>query len=70
MGLAKMNEGPKNHGEHVGEEQKEWEVEVQWEARLHPQPNQNMKLAEPETVHLGQQMFVCRHLQETVERFG
>jgi len=61
MGLAKMSEGLRNHKEHVGKEQKKWGIGVQWEARLHPQPNRDVKPAEPEAVSPWQQMFVCRH---------
>ena len=50
MGLALMNEDLRNHEGHVGKEQKEWGLGVQWEARSHSQPNQDVKLAELETV--------------------
>ena len=59
MGFVLTSEGLKNHEEFVGEEQKEWEVGVQWEARSHPQPNRDVKPAEPETVSPWQQMFAC-----------
>ena len=59
MGLARMNGGLKNHEEHVGEERKEGEVGVQWEARSHPQPNRDAKPAEPEMVSPWEQMFAC-----------
>jgi len=39
MDLSPMNEDLRNREEDVDEEQKEWEVGVQWEARLRPQPN-------------------------------
>ena len=58
-GLSLMNEDLRNREEHVGEEQKKWGVGVQWEARLRPQPNRDVKPAEPEAVSLWQQMFVC-----------
>ena len=38
-GLTLMNEDLRSREEDVDEEQKEWGVGVQWEARLHPQPN-------------------------------
>jgi len=60
-GSAKRNEDLKNHEECVGEEQKEWGVGVQWEVRSHPQPNRDVKPAEPETVSPWQQMFACQH---------
>ena len=61
MGLAEMNAGLRNHGEHVDEEPREWRVGVQWEARLHPQPNRDMKPAELEAASPWQQMFACQY---------
>ena len=60
-GLALMNEDLRNHEEHVGKEREEWGIRVQWEARSRPQPNRDMKPAEPEAVSPWQQMFACRY---------